>query len=33
MSQIISPPDVGIDHLFPPYTAEKNAALKMWFKY
>jgi aldehyde dehydrogenase (NAD+) len=32
-SMLISPPDVAIDHLFPPYTAEKNAALKMWFEY
>ena len=23
----------AIDHLFPPYTAEKNAALEMWFEY
>jgi len=26
-------PDVAIDHLFPPYTPEKNAALKQWFEY
>jgi aldehyde dehydrogenase (NAD+) len=32
-SMLISPPDVAIEHLFPPYTAEKNAALKMWFEY
>jgi aldehyde dehydrogenase (NAD+) len=32
-SMLISPPDVAIDHLFPPYAAEKNAALKMWFEY
>jgi aldehyde dehydrogenase (NAD+) len=32
-SMLISPPDVAIDHLFPPYTAEKNGALKMWFEY
>jgi aldehyde dehydrogenase (NAD+) len=32
-SMLISPPDVAIDHLFPPYTAEKNEALKMWFEY
>jgi aldehyde dehydrogenase (NAD+) len=32
-SMLISPPDVAIDHLFPPYTAEKNAALNMWFEY
>src|SRR5262249_41782639 len=30
---LISPPDVAIDHLFPPYTAEKNEALKVWFEY
>jgi aldehyde dehydrogenase (NAD+) len=29
----ISPPDVAIDHLFPPHTPEKNAALKQWFEY
>jgi aldehyde dehydrogenase (NAD+) len=32
-SMFISPPDVAIDHLLPPYTAEKNAALKTWFEY
>jgi aldehyde dehydrogenase (NAD+) len=32
-SMLISPPDVAIDHLFPPYTPEKNAALKVWFDY
>jgi aldehyde dehydrogenase (NAD+) len=32
-SMLISPPDVAIDHLFPPYTPEKNAALKQWFDY
>jgi aldehyde dehydrogenase (NAD+) len=32
-SLLISPPDVVIDHLFPPYTAEKNAELKQWFEY
>jgi aldehyde dehydrogenase (NAD+) len=32
-SMLVSPPDVAIDHLFPPYTAEKNAALKQWFEY
>ena len=32
-SLLISPADVAIDHLFPPYTAEKNAALKQWFEY
>jgi aldehyde dehydrogenase (NAD+) len=32
-SMLISPPDVVIDHLFPPYTPEKNAELKQWFEY
>jgi len=32
-SMLISPPDVAIEHLFPPYTAEKNAELKLWFEY
>jgi aldehyde dehydrogenase (NAD+) len=32
-SILISPPDVAIDHLFPPYTDEKNEALKGWFDY
>ena len=32
-SMFISPPDVAIDHLFPPYTAEKDEALKGWFEY
>jgi aldehyde dehydrogenase (NAD+) len=32
-SVFISPPDVAIDHLFPPYTPEKNEALKIWFEY
>jgi aldehyde dehydrogenase (NAD+) len=32
-SMLISPPDVAIDHLFPPYSQEKNAALKLWFEY
>jgi len=32
-SMLISPPDVAIDHLFPPYTAAKVEALKMWFEY
>jgi aldehyde dehydrogenase (NAD+) len=31
-SMLISPPDVAIDHLFPPYTPEKNAALKQWLE-
>jgi aldehyde dehydrogenase (NAD+) len=32
-SMLVSPPDVAIDHLFPPYTQEKNAALTQWFEY
>ena len=32
-SMLISPPDVAIDHLFPPYSPEKNAELKLWFEY
>jgi aldehyde dehydrogenase (NAD+) len=32
-SMLVSPPDVAIDHLFPPYTADKNAALMQWFEY
>jgi aldehyde dehydrogenase (NAD+) len=32
-SLLISPPDVAIEHLFPPYSAEKNTELKLWFEY
>jgi aldehyde dehydrogenase (NAD+) len=32
-SMLISPPDVSIDHLFPPYSPEKNAELRLWFEY
>ncbi len=32
-SVLISPPDVAIDHLFPPYTKEKVQALDQWFEY
>jgi aldehyde dehydrogenase (NAD+) len=32
-SMFISPPDAAIEHLFPPYTKEKNQALKLWFEY
>jgi aldehyde dehydrogenase (NAD+) len=32
-SVLISPPDVAIDHLFPPYTREKVQALDQWFDY
>jgi aldehyde dehydrogenase (NAD+) len=32
-SVLISPPDVAIDHLYPPYTKEKVQALAQWFDY
>lgn len=32
-SVLISPPDVAIDHLFPPYTEEKVQAVNQWFDY
>jgi aldehyde dehydrogenase (NAD+) len=32
-SILVSPPDVAIDHLFPPYTTEKVGALNQWFDY
>jgi aldehyde dehydrogenase (NAD+) len=32
-SMFISPPDVAIDHLFPPYTEEKVQSLNQWFEY
>jgi aldehyde dehydrogenase (NAD+) len=32
-SVLISPPDVAIEHLFPPYTDEKVKALSQWFEY
>jgi aldehyde dehydrogenase (NAD+) len=32
-SVLISPPNVAIDHLFPPYTEEKVQALNQWFEY
>jgi len=32
-SILISPPDVAIEHLFPPYTPEKVQALNQWFAY
>ena len=32
-SILISPPDVAVDHLFPPYTKEKVQALDQWFEY
>jgi aldehyde dehydrogenase (NAD+) len=32
-SMLVSPPNVEIEHLLPPYTPEKNTALKLWFEY
>nr|WP_256590987.1 MULTISPECIES: aldehyde dehydrogenase family protein [unclassified Pseudomonas] len=32
-SILVSPPDVAIEHLIPPYTEEKNRALSLWFDY
>jgi aldehyde dehydrogenase (NAD+) len=32
-SILISPPDIAIDHLFPPYTKEKVEAVNQWFDY
>jgi len=32
-SILVSPPDVAIDHLFPPYTMEKVQALSQWTEY
>jgi aldehyde dehydrogenase (NAD+) len=32
-SMLISPPEAAIDHLFPPYSAEKNGEMKIWFDY
>jgi aldehyde dehydrogenase (NAD+) len=32
-SILVSPPNVAIDHLFPPYTQEKVQALNQWFEY
>jgi aldehyde dehydrogenase (NAD+) len=32
-SILVSPPDVSIDHLFPPYSVEKVRALSQWFDY
>src|SRR6516164_4117863 len=32
-SMLISPPDVAIKHLFPPFSPEKNADLKIWSEY
>ena len=30
---LVSPADVAIDHVFPPYTDEKVKALAQWFDY
>ena len=30
---MIAPSGVAIDHLFPPYSAEKLQALGQWFQY
>jgi aldehyde dehydrogenase (NAD+) len=30
---LISPPDVAIDHLYSPFTDEKNRELAGWFEY
>jgi len=32
-SMLISPPDVAVEHLYSPFTDEKNKALKGWFEY
>jgi aldehyde dehydrogenase (NAD+) len=32
-SVLVSPPDVSIDHLFPPYTMDKVQALSQWLEY
>ena len=32
-SILVSPPDVAIEHLFPPYTPEKVQELNQWFAY
>ena len=32
-SILISPPDVAIDHLFPPYTNDRVQAINQWFDY
>jgi aldehyde dehydrogenase (NAD+) len=32
-SMLISPPDVAIEHLYSPYTDDKNRALQGWFEY
>jgi aldehyde dehydrogenase (NAD+) len=32
-SMLISPPDVAIEHLFPPFTPDKVKAIDDWFVY
>src|SRR5215510_813525 len=32
-SILISPPDIAIEHLYPPYTKEKVQAVDQWFEY
>jgi aldehyde dehydrogenase (NAD+) len=32
-SILISPPDVSIDHVYPPYTMDKIQALNQWLDY
>lgn len=32
-SMLIAPPGTTIEHLFPPYSNEKNEALRQWFDY
>jgi aldehyde dehydrogenase (NAD+) len=32
-SVLVSPPDVSIDHLFPPYTMDKVQALRQWLEF
>ena len=32
-SMLVSPPDVAIEHLYSPFTDEKNKALQGWFEY
>ena len=32
-TQLISPADIDIDHLLPPYTPAKVQALSQWFEY
>jgi aldehyde dehydrogenase (NAD+) len=32
-SMLISPPDVAIEHLYSPFTEEKNRQLAGWFEY